>query len=211
MATLSLGHPTTRDLHRRPASTDFAAIGSDDADGPNTTRCTPADSAPPWCTPAGQRHGGDGDSDAHSQAKRDGGHSTSYSLTARDRRAPRDSHPCWQLHCHAAISPVRGAVKFPVSPLYLAGSVLPPLPKGPRMPRPSRPTRTTPSPLRQRTQHAGRSRSLGDRVVATISPTLALGPGEAAWLPLGETWPRRRLVDLDDPDAWNPQLVGSVA
>jgi len=52
---------------------------------------------------------------------------------------------------------------------------------------------------------------LGDRVVATISPTLALGPGEAAWLPLGETWPRRRLVDLDDPDAWNPQLVGSVA
>jgi len=79
------------------------------------------------------------------------------------------------------------------------------------MPRPSRPTRTTPSPLRQRTRQAWRSRLLADRVVATISPTLALGPGEAAWLPLGETWPRRRLVDLDDPDAWNPQLVGSVA
>src|SRR6266511_5081727 len=93
MATLSLGHPTTRDLHRHPAaaSADFAAIGSDDADGPITARFTPADSAPPWCTPAGQRHGGDGDSDAHSQAKRDGTHSTSHSLTARDRRAPRDS------------------------------------------------------------------------------------------------------------------------
>ncbi len=41
------------------------------------------------------------------------------------------------------------------------------------------------------------------------SPTLALGP--AAWLPLGETWPRRRLVDLADPDAWNPQPSGLVA
>ena len=35
-------------------------------------------------------------------------------------------------------------------------------------------------------------------VVATASPTLALGPAEAAWLPLEETWPRRRLVELDD-------------
>jgi hypothetical protein len=34
-------------------------------------------------------------------------------------------------------------------------------------------------------------------VVATASPTLSLGPAEAAWLPLGEIWPRRRLVELD--------------
>jgi hypothetical protein len=78
------------------------------------------------------------------------------------------------------------------------------------MPRPSRPTRTTPSPLCQRTQQAGCSRLLADRVVATASPTPALGPAEAAWLPLGETWPRRRLVDLNDPDAWNPQPSGPV-
>jgi hypothetical protein len=40
-------------------------------------------------------------------------------------------------------------------------------------------------------------------VVATASPTLALGPAEAAWLPLGHTWPRRRLIELADldPDA----------
>jgi len=35
-------------------------------------------------------------------------------------------------------------------------------------------------------------------VVATASPTLALGPAERAWLPLGQTWPRRRLVELAD-------------
>jgi Replication-relaxation len=35
-------------------------------------------------------------------------------------------------------------------------------------------------------------------LVATASPTLALSPAEAAWLPLGETWPRRRLVELGD-------------
>lgn len=33
-------------------------------------------------------------------------------------------------------------------------------------------------------------------VVATASPTLGLGPAEAAWLPLGHTWLRRRLIDL---------------
>jgi hypothetical protein len=35
-------------------------------------------------------------------------------------------------------------------------------------------------------------------LVATASPALALGPAEAAWLPLGQTWPRRRLGELDD-------------
>jgi hypothetical protein len=68
------------------------------------------------------------------------------------------------------------------------------------MPRPSRPTCTTPSALCQRTQQAGRSWLAADRVVATVGTTLALGPAEAAWLPLGETWPRRRLVELDDVD-----------
>ncbi len=79
------------------------------------------------------------------------------------------------------------------------------------MPQPSRPTRTTPSLLCQRTPRAGHSRLLADRVVATVSPTLALGPAEAAWLPLGETWPRRGLVDPDNPDAWNSQPSGPVA
>jgi len=35
-------------------------------------------------------------------------------------------------------------------------------------------------------------------LVATASPTLALGPAEAAWLPLRQTWPRRRLIELED-------------
>jgi len=38
-------------------------------------------------------------------------------------------------------------------------------------------------------------------VVATASPTLGLGPAEAAWLPLGQTWPRRRLIELDDEES----------
>jgi hypothetical protein len=81
------------------------------------------------------------------------------------------------------------------------------------MPQPSRPTRTTPSPLYQRTQQAWRSRLLVDRVVATVSPTLALGPAEAAWLPVGETWPRRLLVELDDidPDARTASTAGPAA
>jgi hypothetical protein len=33
-------------------------------------------------------------------------------------------------------------------------------------------------------------------LVATASPALAIGPAEAAWLPLNQTWPRRRLIDL---------------
>jgi Replication-relaxation len=37
-------------------------------------------------------------------------------------------------------------------------------------------------------------------LVATASPTLGRGPAEAAWLPLGQTWPRRRLIELDEPD-----------
>jgi hypothetical protein len=52
---------------------------------------------------------------------------------------------------------------------------------------------------------------LAYRVVATVNPTLALGPAQAVWLPLREIWPRRRLVDLAVPDAWNPQLAGPVA
>ncbi len=58
------------------------------------------------------------------------------------------------------------------------------------MPPPPRPTRTTPKPPCQRTRpaaRAGSSRLLADRVVATASPTLALGPAEAALPPLGET------------------------
>jgi hypothetical protein len=35
-------------------------------------------------------------------------------------------------------------------------------------------------------------------LVATASPTLGLGPAEQAWLPLGQTCPRRRLIELDD-------------
>lgn len=38
-------------------------------------------------------------------------------------------------------------------------------------------------------------------VVATASPTLALSRAEATWLPLGKTWPRRRLVELDDEES----------
>jgi hypothetical protein len=37
-------------------------------------------------------------------------------------------------------------------------------------------------------------------LVATASPTLGAGPAEAAWLPLGQTWPRRRLIELADID-----------
>jgi hypothetical protein len=33
-------------------------------------------------------------------------------------------------------------------------------------------------------------------LVATASPTLGAGPAEAAWLPLRQTWPRRRLIEL---------------
>jgi hypothetical protein len=36
--------------------------------------------------------------------------------------------------------------------------------------------------------------------VATAGPTFGLGPAEAAWLPLRQTWPRRRLVELADID-----------
>ncbi len=66
------------------------------------------------------------------------------------------------------------------------------------MPQPSPPTRTTPSPLCQRTQQAGRSRLLAHRVVATASPTFTLGPAEAARLRV--TWPCR-LVELDDEES----------
>jgi hypothetical protein len=38
-------------------------------------------------------------------------------------------------------------------------------------------------------------------LVATASPALALGLKEAAWLRLGQTWPRRRLVELDDEES----------
>jgi hypothetical protein len=47
-------------------------------------------------------------------------------------------------------------------------------------------------------------------LVATASPTLRFGPAEAAWLLLGQTWPRRRLIKLDDidVDAWTPISAG---
>ena len=38
-------------------------------------------------------------------------------------------------------------------------------------------------------------------LVATASPTLGAGPAEAAWLPLRQTWPRRRLIELDDEES----------
>ena len=68
------------------------------------------------------------------------------------------------------------------------------------MPPLPRPTRTTPCPLCQRRQQAGRLRLLADRVVATASPTSGTHPAEAARLPVVETWPRRRLVELADLD-----------
>jgi hypothetical protein len=37
--------------------------------------------------------------------------------------------------------------------------------------------------------------------VATANPTLGSGPAEQAWLPLGHTWPRRRLVELGDRES----------
>jgi len=39
-------------------------------------------------------------------------------------------------------------------------------------------------------------------LVATASPTLGLGPAEQAWLPLRQTWPRRRLIELADSTVW---------
>jgi hypothetical protein len=41
-------------------------------------------------------------------------------------------------------------------------------------------------------------------VVATASATLRLDPADRVWLPLSQSWPRRRLIDLHDldPDAW---------
>lgn len=39
--------------------------------------------------------------------------------------------------------------------------------------------------------------------VATANPLEPSGnPAEAVWLPLGQTWPRRRLIDLADPETW---------
>jgi Replication-relaxation len=47
-------------------------------------------------------------------------------------------------------------------------------------------------------------------LVATASPALAPSPAEAAWLPLTQTWPRRRLMELAyiHPDDWTPKTVG---
>jgi hypothetical protein len=49
-------------------------------------------------------------------------------------------------------------------------------------------------------------------LVATASPGLGHGPAQQAWLPLDQTWPRRRLIDLADlhPD-WKPNTVGPTA
>jgi hypothetical protein len=45
-------------------------------------------------------------------------------------------------------------------------------------------------------------------LVATASPTLALSPAEATWLPLGQTWPRLRLIELDSLAARTPHHAG---
>jgi hypothetical protein len=49
-------------------------------------------------------------------------------------------------------------------------------------------------------------------LIATASPTLGHRPAEQAWLPLGQTWPRHRLIDLAElhPD-WTPNTVGPAA
>jgi hypothetical protein len=39
--------------------------------------------------------------------------------------------------------------------------------------------------------------------VATATAALGRNPAGQAWLPLGHTWPRRRLVDLADPGNWS--------
>jgi len=46
--------------------------------------------------------------------------------------------------------------------------------------------------------------------VATASPDLGRSPAEQAWLPLDQTWPRRRLIDLADLDARTPQPAGPI-
>jgi hypothetical protein len=38
-------------------------------------------------------------------------------------------------------------------------------------------------------------------MVATTTPALALGPTEAAWRRLDQTWPRCRLIRLDDEES----------
>ncbi len=50
-------------------------------------------------------------------------------------------------------------------------------------------------------------------LVATASPTLGAGPAEAAWVPLGESWPSRRLIELGDihPDAQTFDTAGPIA
>lgn len=110
---------------RIPVSTSTHEAG-----GATITPRTRADSAPPWCTLADQWHG-----DAHRHANRDREQSTSDLLTACASRAPRRSQPCWQSHCHAAIAPVRGAVKSAVSPPCLARTTLSPQPREPKMPQ----------------------------------------------------------------------------
>jgi Replication-relaxation len=44
--------------------------------------------------------------------------------------------------------------------------------------------------------------------VATASPMLGHSPADAAWLPIGETRPRRCLNDLADLDTRTPQRAG---
>jgi hypothetical protein len=134
MPTLCPSHLTAADLYRHPpaASADVGGIGVGDVGGGIATCRARVASASPRRTPAGHRHG----NDSPGQAKRDGGHSTSASLTMCPRGGPHGSQPCWQPHCRAAISPARGAVKPAVTSLCLPGPVLPPQPKGPGLPQP---------------------------------------------------------------------------
>ena len=44
--------------------------------------------------------------------------------------------------------------------------------------------------------------------VAIASSGLSINPAEVAWLPLGQTWPRRRLIELDSLAARTPHPAG---
>jgi hypothetical protein len=45
-------------------------------------------------------------------------------------------------------------------------------------------------------------------LIATASAALGHGPAEQAWLPLGQTWPRRRLIELDNLAGRTPHPAG---
>jgi hypothetical protein len=65
--------------------------------------------------------------------------------------------------------------------------------------------------VRQALEGEGRSARVWF-VVATATPTLGRGPAEQAWLPLDQTGPRRRLIELTDldPDGWTSKTAGTI-